>query len=70
MADNWLLATPGATSTFDVLANDAKPLAGHEFTITAVSEQATARLPLRPMEKRFAIRRVTHRPVSIVLRIR
>jgi len=46
VADNNLLAIPGTASTFDVLANDAIPIAGHTFTITSVSTPANGTLQI------------------------
>lgn len=51
VVDNQLLAIPGTTSTFDVLANDAIPLAGHAFTITSVSTPANGTLTISPEGK-------------------
>lgn len=48
VADNWLLAIPGTTSTFDVLSNDAVPLSGHTFAITAVSGASNGTLTIAP----------------------
>jgi surface-anchored protein len=48
VADNNLLAIPGTTSTFDVLANDAKPIAGHSFTISSVSTPTNGTLSIAP----------------------
>jgi surface-anchored protein len=45
-ADNNLLGIPGTTSTFDVLANDAKPLPGHTFNITGVSGASNGTLTI------------------------
>jgi surface-anchored protein len=47
-ADNNLLGIPGKTSTFDVLANDARPLPGHTFTITGVSGASNGTLVIAP----------------------
>lgn len=46
VADNNLLGIPGTQSTFDVLANDCVPLAGHVFTITSVSNPANGVLEI------------------------
>lgn len=46
VVDNNLLAIPGCTNTFDVLANDVIPLAGHTFTITSVSTPANGTLEI------------------------
>lgn len=48
VADNNLLAIPGTTSTFDVLANDVVPIEGHIFTITSVSTPANGTLEIAP----------------------
>jgi surface-anchored protein len=48
VADNNLLAIPGTTSTFDVLANDAKPITGHAFSITSVSSPTNGTLYIAP----------------------
>ncbi|HYF34376.1 MAG TPA: choice-of-anchor M domain-containing protein, partial [Prosthecobacter sp.] len=48
VVDNNLLGIPGTTSTFDVLANDCIPLAGHTFTITGVSPPTHGTLEIAP----------------------
>lgn len=48
VVDNQLLAIPGATSTFDVLANDTIPLTGHTFTLTGVSTPSNGTLAITP----------------------
>lgn len=48
VADNNLLGIPGTTSTFDVLANDVIPIAGHTFNITSVSTPANGTLAIAP----------------------
>jgi surface-anchored protein len=48
VADNNLLGIPGTTSTFDVLANDVVPIAGHTFHITSVSTPANGTLSTAP----------------------
>lgn len=48
VADNNLLAIPGTTSTFDVLANDVTPIAEHTFTISNVSTPAHGTLSILP----------------------
>jgi surface-anchored protein len=48
VADNNLLGIPGTTSTFDVLANDVLPIAGHSFHITSVSSPANGTLAIAP----------------------
>ena len=53
VADNNLLGIPGTTSTFDVLANDAVPIAGHSFNITSVSTPANGTLSIAPGGKRL-----------------
>ena len=47
-ADNNLLGIPGTTSTFDVLANDARPLPGHTFNITGVAGANNGTLAIAP----------------------
>jgi len=48
VADNTLVGIPGSTNTFDVLANDAIPVAGHTFAITSVSTPANGTLTTTP----------------------
>jgi surface-anchored protein len=48
VADNNLLGIHGTTSTFDVLANDVIPIAGHTFNITSVSTPANGTLAIAP----------------------
>ena len=53
VANNNLLGIPGTTSTFDVLANDVVPIAGHSFNITSVSTPANGTLSIAPGGKRL-----------------